>query len=106
MTDRERLVERIQISIPPSSSHWAEVIADELLADGWMRPPVKVGDYVEWDNGIGANKRLHQIKGFYYEPENGLRYDLGVVCPIITHQAIKRIVPREEALKALKGGEQ
>jgi hypothetical protein len=46
MTDRERLVERIQISVPPSSSHWAEVIADELLADGWMRPPCKVGQTV------------------------------------------------------------
>lgn len=71
-----------------------------------IRPPCMVGDYVEWDNGIGANKRLHQIKGFYYEPENGLRYDLGVVCPVITHQAITRIVPREEAEKALRGGDE
>ena len=46
MTDRERLVERIQISVPPRESEWAEVIADELLADGWMRPPCKVGQTV------------------------------------------------------------
>ena len=32
-----------------------------------------------------------------------MRYDLGVVCPVITHQAITRIVPREEAEKALRG---
>ena len=46
MTDRERLVELIELSVPPSSSHWAEVIADELLADGWIRPPCKVGTHI------------------------------------------------------------
>lgn len=65
-------------------------------------PPCKVGDYIEWDNGIC--KRLEKVKGFYYEPEFGLRFDLNVVQPIISHEAITRIVSREEAEQALKGG--
>lgn len=109
MTDRERLVELLK-KAPlcdkafdlQYSDGTIEKIADYLLENGVIIPPCKVGDYVEWDNGIGKNKRLHQIKGFYYEPENGLRYDLGLVCPVITHQAITRIVPREEAEKALR----
>ena len=114
MRDRERLINLINdvqdkgfiypTEEEPSCNVNNTELADFLLANGVIVPPCKVGDYVEWGNGIGKNKRLHQIKGFYYEPENGLRYDLGFVCPIITHQAIKRIVPREEAEKALKGG--
>ena len=81
MTDRERLVEVIYdgdkeagfyldnkgtIDDIQTMNEIVGKIADKILADGWMRPPCKVGDYVEWDNGIGKNKRLHQIKGFRF----------------------------------------
>ena len=77
----------------------ANVIADYLLENGVIVPPCKVGDYIEWDGGL--SKRLHQIIAFYYEPEYGLRFDLGHITPIVSHEAIIRIVPKEEAEQAL-----
>lgn len=44
MNQKERLVEQIQLAVDGTARHWAEVIADYLLDDGWMRPPCKVGD--------------------------------------------------------------
>lgn len=61
--------------------------------------PCKVGDYLEWDSGV--SKQLHQIQAFYYEPIYGLRFDLSVISPIVSHEAITRIVPKEEAEQAL-----
>ena len=43
---RERLVELIQASVNGCARNWAEVIADYLLANGIIIPPVKVGDKV------------------------------------------------------------
>ena len=82
-----------------------EKFADHLLGNGIVVLPCKVGDYIEWDNGI--EPRLHRVEGFYYNTQEAfpLRYDLGIIQPIIEHHAIKRIVPREEAEKMLKGEE-
>lgn len=41
---RDRLVELIQNSVNGCAKHWAEVIADHLLANGVIVPPCKVGD--------------------------------------------------------------
>jgi hypothetical protein len=46
MTDRERLIELIQNAVNGCARHWAEVIADHLLANGVIAPPCKVGDTV------------------------------------------------------------
>lgn len=46
MTERERLIELIQNSVDGCARHWAEVIADHLLANGVIVPPCKVGDTV------------------------------------------------------------
>ena len=46
MTERERLIELIQKSVDGCARHWAEVIADYLLANGVIVPPCKVGDTV------------------------------------------------------------
>ena len=43
---RERLIELIQDSVDGCARHWAEIIAEGILADGWIRPPCKVGDEV------------------------------------------------------------
>ena len=57
MTDRERLIDRI-INTPKKEYlvvggrlngkkyRTAEMIADHILSDGWIRPPCKVGDTV------------------------------------------------------------
>ena len=43
---RDRLIEKIKMSVPPSVGDWAEVIADKILADGWMRLPCKIGEWI------------------------------------------------------------
>ena len=75
---------------------------EKQLTNGVIVLPCKVGDYLEWDNGI--SKQVHQIKGFYYEPVLGLRFDLNDISPTVSHGAITRIVPREEVERVLKGG--
>lgn len=44
MTDRDRLIELIQNAVNGCARHWAEIIADYLLANGVIVPPCKVGD--------------------------------------------------------------
>jgi hypothetical protein len=46
MTDRDRLIELIQNAVNGCARHWAEIIADYLLANGVIVPPCKVGDIV------------------------------------------------------------
>lgn len=84
------------------------LIVDHILADGWIRLPCKVGDYVLWDNGLKDNKpKMLEVKGFHYNPADlGLRYILEDCDPIISHSAIVGIVPKEEAERALKEREQ
>ena len=43
---RERLVELIQNAVGGCARHWAEIIADHLLANGVIVPPCKVGQTV------------------------------------------------------------
>ena len=46
MTDRDRLIELIQNSVNGCARHWAEIIADYLLANGVIVPPCKMGDSI------------------------------------------------------------
>lgn len=46
MTQREKLIELIIESVNGCARHWAEVIADYLLANGVVVLPCKVGDKV------------------------------------------------------------
>lgn len=46
MDQRERLINLIIAAVNGCSRHWAEVIADHLLANGVLVPPCKVGDTV------------------------------------------------------------
>ena len=43
---RDRLIELIQNAVGGCARHWAEVIADHLLANGVIVPPCKVGQTV------------------------------------------------------------
>lgn len=40
---RERLVELLDEFVAKSNNTTTSALADHILADGWMRPPVKVG---------------------------------------------------------------
>lgn len=48
MDQRERLINLIIAAVNGCSRHWAEVIADHLLANGVLVPPCKVGDDLWW----------------------------------------------------------
>lgn len=109
---RERLIEMIQNSVGGCARHWAEIIADNLLANGVICPPCKVGDKVfvlsryytgDWKihdctvNDITIYKNNTFIRMF----ENGK-----IVFVEETTQIGKTVfLTREEAEKALSGGE-
>jgi hypothetical protein len=73
MNQKERLVEVIESARYWGSGTSAE-IADKILADGWMRPPCKVGDYV------------YDISEFFD----------GTTCPEIYEYRVDRIEITEE----------
>ena len=73
MTDRDRLIEMIQNSVNGCARHWAEIIADYLLANGVLVPPCKVGDMVY---EVGTDKEIYQstITKIIYDT-NGIAFD-------------------------------
>ena len=78
MVQRERLIEIIQKSVGGCARNWAEVIADGLLADGWMRPPCNVGDtvYVKWKLHRNSNYGIYPVKVYalrWDEKKNNFR---------------------------------
>lgn len=66
MTDRERLIELIQNAVGGCAKHWAEIIADHLLANGVIVPPCKVGDTVYVVDGTTDDVVIGVITHFEY----------------------------------------
>ena len=50
MDVKEKLVELIQNAVGGCTRHWAEVIADNLIANGVLIAPCKFGDDIWWIN--------------------------------------------------------
>ncbi len=78
MDQRERLIEIIQNSVGGCARHWAEVIADGLLASGVIVPPCKVGDtvYVKWKLHRNSNYGIYPVKVYalrWDEKKNNFR---------------------------------
>lgn len=91
-----------------------EKVADYILADGWIRPPVKVGQTVYQTQPTRNRVQEYEVtahkfngscyffswvlkdkKGFYENVEGFSEFQIGAT-----------VFPtREEAVKALKGGE-
>lgn len=46
MTEKERLIELLQVDMSGCDGDWSEELADYLLSKGVIVPPVKVGDAV------------------------------------------------------------
>lgn len=106
---RDRLVELIQNSINGCAKHWAEVIADYLLANGVIVPPCKVGDKVYRTFGNYCGEKIFEgvVAQISIVNNREIRFwvyghPLGFAC----HDIGKTVfLTREEAEKALKGGE-
>lgn len=108
MTDKEKITEILKAYTKKhnisASSVILEEYAEELLANGVIVPPCKVGDYILWNNGFKDSKdRLVEVKGFYYDSTDyGLRYICDLGQPIINHSGIVCIVQKEKAEEKLK----
>lgn len=89
---RDRMIGLIQSSVDGCARHWAEVIADCLIANGGILPPCKVGDTVYQ---ICNGGRIYEstIKGVIYDT-NGIAFDERAIGKII-------FLTREEAEQAL-----
>jgi len=116
---RERVIKLIQSSVDGCARHWAEVIADHLLASGVIVPPCKVGDTVYmpwvWDGtrGVAILDITHIIDDglqayvetdFHTDDEN---YYNKYCCGRFGFDDFGKTVflSREEAEQALKGSE-
>lgn len=108
---RDRLVELIQNSVNGCAKHWAEVIADHLLANGVIVPPCKVGQIVyvvRSQTSNGKNLYLRQERIDHYRIFN----DRSFMCfesnriSVSSDAWSTTVFPtKEEAEKALKGDE-
>ena len=81
-SDRNRLIKSIQDSVNGCARHWAEIIADYLLANGVIVPPCKVGDTVYL---LNADRRFRAFIEKIEINADGLefywvQYDIGVDC--------------------------
>lgn len=132
MTDRERLVELLRkdnccidydCNKCLSNIHcYPKTVADLILADGWIRPPCKVGDvvYVIYRKEI-VSAKVRLIRPFISKDETVFKGNVSCMINIFSEDikephelfvvfekpyGIERIayLAREEAEKALKGG--
>ena len=110
---RDRLIEMIQKAVGGCARNWAEVIADYLIANGVILPPVKVGEVVYEIQPIRKRVQTYEIttikyNGHYWwftwilKDRKGI---YGNVEGFSSHQIGKTVfLTREEAEAALKGG--
>lgn len=101
---RDRLIEQIKMSVPPSVGEWAEVIVDKILDDGWMRPPCKVGDTLYVIAEMSKQVVECTVIGFYaIEKRITIISDIGMICDESIGKTV--FTNREDAVKALRGGD-
>ena len=103
MNDRDRLIELIQNAVNGCARHWAEIIADRLLANGVIVPPCKVGHVLFYIDRYSGEVEEDEVK-FFTVTKNGIK-------PILTRHNIKFwemykwgktvFLTKEEAEKAL-----
>lgn len=108
---RQRLTEMIMDSVGGCARNWAEVIADHLIANGVIVPPMRLGqacfypcDYFNKVDECRVSSITQKADGSFKIRLTNLR-GRGVF--EITADEIGKTVflAREEAEKALKGGE-
>lgn len=105
---RERLIELIQNAVGGCAKHWAEIIADQLLANGVIVPPCKVGDTVYYFGGCGETiihaKKVKEIR----IDKDGFEFVvMGKYMDFCVSQSEAYFTPEEaeQALEKMKGGE-
>lgn len=105
---RDKLIETIQNSVGGCARHWAEVIAEHLIENGVIALPCKVGDTLYTiSSGLVKEHKIEKIeitrsKICLFFNWHGMGYE------IVDSDLIGKTVflSREDAEKALKGGEE
>ena len=82
MTDRDKLIELIQNSVNGCARHWAEIIADYLLANDVILPPCKVGDktYLLLEKISGGYDIVESKCVYIAENKYGRVYSMDIDC--------------------------
>jgi hypothetical protein len=102
---RDRLIELIKdAAYNKGCAYWDE-LADYLLANGVIVPPCKVGQTVYYAGGLRhASVKEAKVEEIYYG-EGGFAFYLCADYTYFTLQQEDVFLTKEEAEKALKGGE-
>lgn len=107
MVDREKLIDLVQDSTNGCARYWASLIADHLIDNGIILPPVKLGDSV-WDIYY-SKPREWKVAYIGYNGEDfdiSLRFQNGarVRTRRIDGNLINRTIflSREDAIRAFK----
>ena len=106
MRDRDRLIELVQNAVGGCARHWAEVIADHLLAAGVIVPPCKVGDTVYFADHENKSVGEGHLVSFSLDAAH-LWFNCHYKCGLNIWHPIEDFgktvfLTREEAEKALK----
>ena len=115
MTDRDRLIELLSGKSIDTKVD-VEFVADTILADGWIRPPCKVGDKVYYvsDSPINFSVQANTIYEAHISRMVTTQYGTTLVIKIHNSYGCTEIpdindwgktvfITREEAEQALKG---
>jgi hypothetical protein len=113
---KDKLSELIQSAVGGCAKYWADVIADKLISEGVIVPPVKVGDKAYHLTGIDTRRELDLTDIFegkvcsISKQEDALwifcRYDNGLTYWYTESDIGRKLfLTREEAEKALERSE-
>lgn len=98
--NRDRLIELIQSAVDGCARHWAEKIADYLIANGVIVPPCKVGDTV-YEITTSEEIKQRKVKDIIYD-NDGFRLRLEPYFSYEYYLNETVFLTREEAEKALE----
>lgn len=108
---KDRLVELLDEFVAKSNNTTTTALADYLLEDGWMRPPIKIGQEL-WDIHYNKPRKWEVV----YLGYNGEEWHINIhwwkdrhnfKTMSITYPFVGKMwyLTKEEAEEALKGGE-
>ena len=99
---RDRLTEMIKNAVGGCAKHWAEIIADHLLANGVIVPPVKVGQTVYYITGTHVRFIVEATVEEIYFSESDFSFMASTEYSSVALQIHDVYFSREEAEKALE----
>lgn len=85
----------------PAYSTALDQVKAAPTVDAVELPKGKPGDYVKWTTGV--SERLYEISAIVI-CKDGMRYDLGDICPFVNHPNILEIMSCEQAERWMQGG--